>query len=147
MTDDFKYTVLPTLMQEMNSGHGGAQPAGTTIATLFGTIKGRAIQTRMIPAWVEHGLIRPGGIVADAHHKGMSRVGPNGIVDEDLFSRDPLAWAQEDLLPARNRLMAKYHTDKIGAYYSLTGNRNFAFMMQTIVNKPISWASSRLRGG
>lgn len=137
LSDDFKYTILPTLMQEMKSGHGGAQAAGTALATMFGTIKGHAIMTRMIPAWMAAGLIAPGGVVADAHHKGMSRVGPGGIVGESMFTDNPFAWAQQVLAPAIARLKAKDHLDDIGAYYALTGNRNTAFMMQTLVNKAV----------
>ena len=135
LSDEFKYTVLPTIMQEMKSGHGGAQAAGTAIATLFGTIKGQAIQTRMIPAWIAGGLIDRSKVVADPYHKTMSKLLPGAVMDADLFTKNPLLWAQKDLIPARDRLMQKYHVDEIGAYYSLTGNRNSAFMMQTLVNK------------
>lgn len=135
LSDDFKYTILPTIMQEMKSGHGGAQAAGTAIATMFGTIKGHAIQTRMIPAWMDAGLISANNVVADKHHKGMSKIAPGGVAGEDLFSSNPYEWAQRFLVPARDRLMQKDHLDEIGAYYALTGNRNTAFMMQTLANK------------
>lgn len=140
MTDDFKYTILPTIMQEMKSGHGGAQAAGTAIATLFGTIKGHAIMTRMIPAWMDAGLIAKGGVQADKHHKGVSRIGPGGIAGEDLFTRNPEEWAVKYLIPARDKLMKLRHIDEVGAYYSLTGNRNTAFMFQTLANKGLQFA-------
>lgn len=143
LSDEFKYTVLPTIMQEMKSGNGGAQAAGTAIATLFGTVKGHAIMKRQIGAWVDGGLILPGMVKRDPHHQGTDKIMPGGIAGENLFTQNPEAWAVKYLAPARDRLMKKYHMDEIGAYYSLTGNRNTAFMFQTLVNKGAQFARDK----
>ncbi|PXX42211.1 hypothetical protein [Aquitalea magnusonii] len=143
MSDDFKYKYLPTLIQEMKTGHGGASSAGNVIASMYALVAGRQIPKELIANWQDAGLLKKGSVVADKHNRTTSKILPGGILGSDEFAENPYTWAQKYVAPAIKHLMATKHLSETDAFYALTKDRMKAFGLQTLVNKAAQFERDR----
>ncbi|MBB5508161.1 hypothetical protein [Paraburkholderia atlantica] len=143
LSDDFKYKYLPTLIQEMKTGKGGASGAGNAIASLYGLIAGRMIPKELIQNWVDSGLVDKSKVVADPHSRTTSKILPGGIVGSGEFAANPEAYALKYIKPAIARLQAQKGLSEVDAFYALTKNRVTAFALQTLVNKSVQFERDR----
>lgn len=143
MSDDFKFKYLPTLIQEMKTGNGGASSAGNVIASMFALVAGRQIPKDLIANWQAAGLIKSGYVVADKHNRTTSKILPGGIVGSGEFAENPYFWAQKYVAPAIKHLMASKHLSETDAFYALTKDRMKAFGLQTLVNKAAQFERDR----
>ena len=143
LSDDFKYNYMPTLMQEMKSGQGGAESAGTVLASLGQVVVGHSIQKELIANWIKAGLIAPNMVVADPHNRTTSKILPGGVAGQNTFAANAEVWAQQYAAPAVARLMASEHLDQFGAILALTKNRVAAFGLQTLINKDAQFQRDR----
>jgi hypothetical protein len=104
-SDDFTYDYLPTLMQEMKTGQGGAQTAGRAVLALYNQMHGRMTKAAM-PLWVEGGLLKPSDVVKNA--TGNYQVKPGAVAGTELFETNPFLWVQQYLRPAIARIVATH---------------------------------------
>lgn len=143
LSNDFKFKYLPTLIQEMKTGHGGASSAGNVIASLYALVAGRQIPKELISNWQDAGLIKKGFVVADKHNRTTSKILPGGILGSPEFAENPYFWAQNYVAPAIKKLMTTKHLSEVDAYYALTKDRMKAFGLQTLVNKAAQFERDR----
>lgn len=143
MSDEFKYEYLPTLIQEMKTGKGGASGAGNAIASLFGLISGRQIPKELIQNWMDAGLVDKSKVVGDPHNRTTSKILPGGIVGSGEFAVNPEAYAIKYIKPAIEQLQKMKGLSETDAYYALTKNRISAFALQTLVNKQTQFERDR----
>lgn len=129
-SDDFTYSYLPTLMQELKTGAGsgggagGAQTAGTMLMSLYQQVRGRMTKASM-PLWIEGGLVRPQDVVKNA--TGQYQMRPGSVAGTELFEQNPFQWVQQYLRPAVARVMAKEHISAESAINAMFSNRNAGF--------------------
>lgn len=100
--NDFTYTILPTLMQEMKSVRGsgaGAGGPGNALMSAYAEVVGGVITQRALGTWQKLGLMDPSKVVwsRDGHVKGVA---PGGIKGSELFQHNPYEYAQKIILPA-----------------------------------------------
>lgn len=133
LDDMFVYKYLPTLMQEVKTGSGGAQSAGTILETMRRAIAGGRIQEKMIGNWLDSGMVTASGI---GHGGAGNRfVKPGAVAGTELFLSNPYQWANEIAAPAIQRLMAKKHVGFDTATAMLFGDRNAEFGISTLIKK------------
>lgn len=93
LSERYLYRIAPSLIQEF-----GGDKAGTMQNTFTGTILGKAKNKISTEAWMRLGLLDPKQVV-------YNKVGPVGwrpgaIKGTNLAMQDPLAWAEQVLIPA-----------------------------------------------
>jgi len=133
LNDDFVYNYLPTLMQEVKAGPtGGAQSAGTAIATLYRAIVQGVIKKSSIPIWEEMGLIKPSDVVRNA--TGQMQVKPGGVGYAQLYQENPYAFAQK-YAPIIAAYGAKYHLNREQVISGMLGDRNAQWLLNTLIAK------------
>jgi hypothetical protein len=133
LNDDFVYNYLPTLMQEVKAGPtGGAQSAGTAIATLYRAIVQGVIRKSSIPLWEEAGLIKPEDIVRNS--TGGMQLKPGAVSIAKLFQENPYLAAQK-FSDAIAPVMARHHLNREQAITGMFGDRNAAWAMNTMIAK------------
>lgn len=131
-TDDFVYGYLPTLMQEMKVGHGGAQTAGTALMSFYQQAHGRMTKAAM-PFWVASGLISPHDIVRTAG--GQWQMKPGAVKGTSTLEANPFQWVQQYLAPGVARIMANKHVSAETAVNAMFSNRNAAFAAYNMLQK------------
>lgn len=131
-SDDFTYKLLPTLMQEMKSGHGGASTAGTSMYSLYQQVHG-TMKKSAYESWITGGLIDPENVVKNATGTWQMKTG--AVKDLALFESNPYEWVQRDLAPAISRIVDKLHVTEETAINSLFSNRNASFAAYTMYKK------------
>lgn len=103
-SDQFVYTVLPTLIQEMKNrgGSGGAGGPGNALMSAYAAVVSGQIPQKAIPVWQQLGLLDPSKVVRTrtGATKGLQ---PGAIQGWELFQQNPFAWAQQVLDPALQR--------------------------------------------
>jgi hypothetical protein len=98
--DKFMGSILPTLMQEFKSaglGGSGAMGPGNALMSAYRAVVSGHMNDAAAQEFARLGLIDHSqqGVVGSARH------GEKGaIVGSSLFSRDPYAWVQQELIPA-----------------------------------------------
>lgn len=124
-SDDFAYSYLPTLMQELKTAHGGgAQSAGTILMSLYQQMHGKMTKAAM-PLWVQSGLVKQSDVVKTS--TGQYQVKPGAVAGTDVFEQNPYQWVQSYLRPAVDRLVAQKHISAETAINAMFSNRNAAF--------------------
>ena len=131
-SDDFVYKYLPTLMQELKTGAGGAQSAGTYLSTFSRAIHGH-MQKAAMPLWIQSGLVAASDVVKNA--TGQYQMKPGSVRDTKLFEENPFAWVQKDLRPAVMAIMAKDHISLKSAVDGMFSDRNAAFTAFNMLTK------------
>ena len=123
-SDDFTYNYLPTLMQEVKTGNGGAQSAGTILQSLYQQAHGRMTKAAM-PLWVQSGLIHANDVVKNG--TGSYQVKPGAVAGIGIEESNPYQWVQQYLRPAVDRLAAAKHLTPETVINSMFSNRMAAF--------------------
>lgn len=131
-TDEFTYSLLPTLMQEMKAGRGGASSAGQGLFSLYQQVHGTMTKAAY-ENWIAGKLVAPQDVVKNA--TGHWQMKPGAVKDLALFEENPYAWVQKDLAPAVSRIVAMKHVTEETAINSLFSNRNAAFTAYTFYKK------------
>jgi hypothetical protein len=121
--DDFISHYLPTLIQEMKSGNGGGQQAGTLLRNFDRAVVQQVIPLNKLANWEDAGLIKKGHVVWNAHHTGMKKITPGGVEGQDLASESPYEWWQKFGEPAVQTLMKKNGLTDIQAISALSTNQ------------------------
>ena len=111
-SDDFTYTVLPTLIQEMKtaggSGGGGGGP-GNALMSAYAAVVGGTIPQKSLKVWEKLGLLDSSKIIWDKVG-GAKGVAPGGVMGSADFQANPYKWTQDYLVPALKA--AGYTTDE-----------------------------------
>jgi hypothetical protein len=103
-SNEFAYTLLPTLMQQMKTaggtmGGGGVGGPGNALMTVYNAIVGGHIQKNTLSAFQDLGLINKGGLVTGK--KGQpTGLKAGGVKGTELFAANPFEWVQQYLKPA-----------------------------------------------
>ncbi|MBM2884106.1 hypothetical protein JFK97_06850 [Chromobacterium phragmitis] len=121
--DEFISHYLPTLIQEMKTGHGGGQQAGTLLRNFDRTVIQQVIPLNRLQNWEEAGLINPGHVVWNKHHTGLKRITPGGVAGQDVAADNPYEWWQKFGEPAVKNLMKKKGLTDLQAISALSTNQ------------------------
>jgi hypothetical protein len=136
-SDDFAYKILPTFMQEMKTSGGGsgggAQSAGTALATLSQAVVQGVILKSSIPLWQSMGLIKPSDIVRTG--TGATQIKAGGIKGSQLFQENPYEWANTVLAPAIAGYGKTHGLNREQVIAKMFGNRNAQFAANTFIGK------------
>lgn len=122
-SDDFIAHYLPTLIQEMKTGHGGGQQAGTLLRNFDRAVIGQVIPLNKLQNWMDGGLIKSGQVVWNKHHTGLKKIKPGGVVGQDLAMENPMAWWDQYGESALQQLMKKHHLTENQALSALATNQ------------------------
>ncbi|OXS89547.1 hypothetical protein [Pandoraea apista] len=128
LSDEYKYMILPTLMQELKSKGGGAQSAGTITERLRTMIVGGQIPQQDIQNWIDAKLIRTDRVVPNKHGIGYKLL-PGAIVGSDEPDFDLYHWAQRYGKEGVANLMRSKGLTEEQAITALSKqvNKNFGF--------------------
>nr|WP_199065123.1 hypothetical protein [Chromobacterium sp. ASV5] len=121
--DEFIAHYLPTLIQEMKTGHGGGQQAGTLLRNFDRTVIQQVIPLNRLQNWEEAGLINPGHVVWNKHHTGLKRITPGGVAGQDVAAENPYEWWQKYGEKAVQNLMQKKGLTDLQAISALATNQ------------------------
>lgn len=141
LDDDFVYKYLPTLMQEVKTGSGGAQSAGTILETMRRAIAGGRIPEKMIGNWLDAGLVNANGVGRGG--AGNRHIKPGSIVGTELFLSNPFEWANTIARPAIEKLMKTRNVGFDTATAMLFGDRNAEFGISTLIKKAAQFERDR----
>lgn len=130
-SDQFAYTILPTLIQEMKSsgGNGGTGGPGNALMSAYAAVVGGTVPQKALKEWQSLGLLDPSKVVWNrvGTAKGLR---PGGIAGSDLFQQNPFAWAQTVLLPAMLKKGITDEKNQRQVLQYLFPNRTAGFVMQ-----------------
>ena len=129
--DDFAYRILPTLMQEMGGGRGGASGPGNALMSAYAAIVNGSIAKKALPEWQRLGLLDPSKIVRDKIGNTQG-VQPGGIVGAAAFQANPFDWAQQYLVPALQKAGITDPTKQGAEIGYMFQNRTAGFIMQQL---------------
>lgn len=90
--DDFISHYLPTLIQEMKTGHAGASGAGVLLRNFDRAVVGQVIPLNKLQTWMDAGLVKAESVVWNKQHTGLKKINPGGVVGQDLASANPRDW-------------------------------------------------------
>lgn len=143
--DEFAYTILPTLIQEMKSsgGSGGSGGPGNALMSMYSAVVGGTIPQKSLRVWEKLGLLDPSKIVWTKTHSAKG-VEPGGILGSGEFQANPFAWTQDVLLPALKRAGYTTPEKQKEALQYLFPNRTAGFMATQMVEQP--WKFKRDQG-
>lgn len=133
LNDDFTYRYLPTLMQEVKTGAGGAQSAGTALMSAYQAIIAGVLKKSSVPVWEAMGLISPSDVVKNAG--GGMQLKPGAVRGAQLFQANPYAWANQVLAPAIQSYGAAHGLNREQVITGMFGNRNVQWLMNTLIGK------------
>lgn len=110
-SNEFAYTILPSLMQELKTGGGsgaGGGPGNPLMSAYAAVVQGTVPQ-KSLGVWNSLGLLDPSKVVWNkvGTAKGLR---PGGIVGSEQFIENPYFWVRDILRPALVR--AGYETEK-----------------------------------
>jgi hypothetical protein len=132
-SDDFTYSYLPTLMQELKTASGGgAQTAGTALMSLYQQMHGRMTKAAM-PLWVASGLVNASDVVRNG--TGSWQMKPGAVKGTGLEETNPFLWVQQYLRPAVDKMAAARHISTESVINSMFSNRNAAFAAYNMYTK------------
>ena len=137
LDDEFVYKYLPTLMQEVKTGSGGAQTAGTILETMRRSVAGGRIPEKLINNWVDSGMLGANGIGSGG--AGNRFIKPGSIAGTETFLSNPYKWATEFMGPAIEKLMSKRGVGFDTATSMLMGDRNAEFGLSTFIKKALQF--------
>jgi hypothetical protein len=136
LDDEFKYEILPSLIQENaagGGGGGGSRGVGPMLAAFYRWSNQGYINKKSLPELISLGLVAPG----TALHTTTQGTTVGAMRGGDLAAANPFQWVQEVLVPAikrkygqnlsRDQLMM--HINEISRGNQLAGNLvgEFAF--------------------
>lgn len=129
-SDEFAYTILPTLIQELKAGNGagGVGGPGSALMSAYAAVVGGTVTQRSLKMWQKLGLLDPSKVewTKAGEAKGV-RAG--GIRGWETFQSNPYKFAQEILLPALQRAGFKDDKQMAQALQYLFPNRTAGFVM------------------
>lgn len=134
--DQFTYTILPTLIQEMKARGGfGTGGPGNALMSAYAAVVGGVVPQKALKVWQNLGLLDPSKIVWTKAHeaKGLE---PGGIKGWQQFMANPFDWAQSVLMPALKKAGYITPEDQRQAIQYLFPNRTAGFAMQQLVTQP-----------
>ena len=144
--DEFAYTILPTLIQEMKTrggSGGGAGGPGNALMSMYSAVVGGTIPQKSLKVWERLGLLDPSKIVWTKTHSAKG-VEPGGIVGSTMFQANPFQWTQEVLTPALLKAGYKTPEQQKEALQYLFPNRTAGFVATQMVEQP--WKFHRDQG-
>lgn len=130
--DDFISHYLPTLIQEMKSGNGGGQQAGTLLRNFDRAVVQQVIPLNKLSNWEDAGLINAGHVVWNKHHTGLKKITPGGVAGQDIASQSPYQWWQQYGEAAVSTLMRKNGLTDIQAISALATNQMTADLFKKL---------------
>lgn len=144
--DEFAYTILPTLIQEMKTrggSGGGAGGPGNALMSMYSAVVGGTVPQKSLKVWEKLGLLDPSKIVWTKTHSAKG-VEPGGIVGSAMFQANPFQWTQEVLTPALIKAGYKTPGQQKEALQYLFPNRTAGFVATQMVEQP--WKFHRDQG-
>ncbi len=140
--DQFTYSILPTLIQEMKGGSGGGGKGGpgNAIMSAYAAVVGGTIPQKALKVWQKLGLLDPSKIVWNkvGSAKGVE---PGGVMGSGLFQASPYEWAQKYLAPALQKAGYKTMEQQKEALQYLFPNRTAGFVMSQMITQ--AWKFQR----
>lgn len=134
MSDEYKYLVLPGIMQELKSKGGGASSAGNITEAMRRMIVGGQIAQKDIQSWLDAGLIHRDRLVKNKHGTGY-KLTPGAVIGSEMPDFDPYQWVKRYGEAGVHRLMVMRHLTEDQAVTALTSQVNKAFGIQTLILK------------
>lgn len=144
--DEFAYTILPTLIQEMKTrggSGGGAGGPGNALMSMYSAVVGGAIPQKSLKVWEKLGLLDPSKIVWTKTHSAKG-VEPGGIRGSAMFQANPFQWTQDVLTPALIKAGYTSPSQQKEALQYLFPNRTAGFVATQMVEQP--WKFRRDQG-
>ncbi len=140
MSDNFKYQILPSLMQEMKGGGsgGGSGGPGAMLAAMYRMTNQGYINKMSLPELVRLGLVNPNSVLRTT--TSGTTVGP--MRDAALAASNPFEWVQQVLVPAIHRQYGKNLTQNQLMSHINTlfrGNQLAAALVGEFAVKPINF--------
>ncbi|HIQ17208.1 MAG TPA: hypothetical protein EYH41_04300 [Novosphingobium capsulatum] len=133
LNDDFVYSYLPTLIQEVKTKGGGAQTAGTALMSTYGAVIQGTLKKSAIPLWEQMGLINPSDVVKNS--TGQMQLKPGAVKGAQLFQQNPYAWANQVLAPAIDAYGKSRGLNREQILSGMLGNRNAQWFLNTMIGK------------
>jgi hypothetical protein len=135
--DEFSYTILPTLIQEMKSrggSGGGAGGPGNALQSMYAAVVGGTISQKSLKTWHSLDLL-------DSKKEVWNKVGslkgvePGGVKNWQQFMANPFEWSQKTLLPALIKAGYKSEEQQKQAIAYLFPNRTAGFIATQMVEQ------------
>lgn len=139
-SNDFTYTILPTLMQMFKSKSGSGSLAGTSMMSAFKAIIGGTISQKSLSTWHKLGLLNPRMEIFNKVGS-LKGIEPDAITGSNEFMSDPFKWVQDVLRPALIKAGYKTANEQAKIIPYLFQNRNAGFAMGQMLLQP--WKFTR----
>lgn len=139
LSDEFKYEILPSLMQEMKGGGGsGSGGPGAMLAAAYRFGVQGVMNQRSAEALVNLGLV-PASSILKTTTAGTTLKG--GVKGSELFASNPFAWTQQVLLPALHRKYGAMTPDQMQMKINqiFKGNQLAANLIGEFARKPVNF--------
>lgn len=141
--DEFFYTVVPTLIQEMKArggSGGGAGGPGNALMSAYQTVVAGVIPQKSLTTWQALGLLDPNKVKMN-RVGSMTGIEPGAVQGTDLFMKNPLKWSQQVLLPALVKAGFTSQEDQKKELSYLFPNRTAGFVMTQMTEQ--AWKFQR----
>ncbi|MBI1214130.1 MAG: hypothetical protein GC190_21925 [Alphaproteobacteria bacterium] len=134
-SDDFAYTILPTLIQELKgAGGGGRGGPGSALMSAYAAVVGGAVPQKALKVWQRLGLLDTSKV--EWTHAGEAKgLRPGGIKGWEIFQRNPFEFAQKVLIPALHHAGITKDRDIAQTLQYLFPKRNAGFVMSQMVTQ------------
>lgn len=139
LSDEFKYEILPSLIQEMKGGgSSGSGGPGAMIAAAYRFAVQGVMNQRSAQELVNLGLV-PAASILKTSTSGTTLKG--GVKGAELFAANPFAWTQKVLLPALQRKYGTMTPDQLQMHINqiFKGNQLAANLIGEFARKPLNF--------
>ena len=140
LSNQFKYEILPTLIQEnatMHGGGGGSRGVGPMMAAFYRWSNQGYINRKALPALISLGLVKP----STALQTTTSGTTVGAMKDADLAAANPFLWVQKVLVPALQRKYGHMTKDQLMKHVGeiTRGNQLASNLIAEFAYKPVNF--------
>jgi len=144
LSDEFKYHILPTLIQENASTHGGgggSRGVGPMMAAFYRFTNQGYINRKSLPALISLGLVNPNTQVKTT----TSGTTVGAMKDADLAAANPFMWVQKVLVPALQKKYGHMSKDQLMKHVGeiTRGNQLASNLIGEFAYKPVNFTRDR----
>jgi hypothetical protein len=140
LSDEFKYEILPSLIQENaagGGGGGGSRGVGPMLAAFYRMTNQGYINKKALPELQSLGLVN----ARTALKTTTEGTTVGAMTGEDLAASNPFAWVQTVLMPALRRKYGNMSKDQLMAHVGeiTRGNQLAASLIGEFAYKPVNF--------
>lgn len=140
LSDEFKYEILPSLIQENaagGGGGGGSRGVGPMLSAFYRFANQGYINKKSMPELIRLGLLDP----STALRTTTSGTTVGSLAGSDLAAANPFAWVQTILVPALQRKYGNLSRDQLMAHIGeiTRGNQLAANLIGEFAFKPVNF--------